>query len=370
MADLPGWNSENKIQITIDHTKIDSDLSHFPVTVFETHLSEVFDELSDANRKKIAFTKADGTTELYAEIEKYDQTNEKAIWHVSASGWTISSSVDTIFYIYYDSAHADNTAHIGDVGERTEVWDSNFKMVQHMNQDPSGTAPQMVDSTSNDNDGTSGGSMTSADQVEGQIDGGLDFDGGDDYIDCGSNVSLDVSEITWEMWIKRGETSSGDERALIGGNGSNGEYSWQLDPNGASERQQFIVCNGDAAYSSTNINDRNWHHVAVTRAADNTVTFYLDGSTDGTGSVGVKSDYNGIKIGRGHSAYPEFKGIIDEVHISGTVRSAAWIKADYYSGKDVLRLYTELRILQNLIQVEYAESSEIAGNAIFFGANF
>jgi hypothetical protein len=38
-----------------------------------------------------------------------------------------------------------------------------------MAEDPSGTAPQVIDSTSNSNDGTSAGSMTSGDLVDGEI---------------------------------------------------------------------------------------------------------------------------------------------------------------------------------------------------------
>ena len=45
---------------------------------------------------------------------------------------------------------------------KTVVWDENTKMVQHMNQNPGGTAPQMLDSTQYANNGTSGGTMTSA----------------------------------------------------------------------------------------------------------------------------------------------------------------------------------------------------------------
>jgi hypothetical protein len=100
MAWLSGWSK--RIKLTVDHTKVDADLTHFPVTAIlsSSQGEEVFSELgADANRFKIAFTKADGETQLYAEIEKFDYTNSKAVFHVSKSDWVVSASADTDFYL-------------------------------------------------------------------------------------------------------------------------------------------------------------------------------------------------------------------------------------------------------------------------------
>ncbi len=118
---------DKRIKLTIDHTYVDSGLTHFPVLVSLSTGHGIFSELgSDANRFKIAFTKADGTTELYADIENFDYSNKKATYHVSKSDWTISSTVDTEFYLYYDNSHADNTTYISDSGGTAaqSVWDS------------------------------------------------------------------------------------------------------------------------------------------------------------------------------------------------------------------------------------------------------
>ena len=45
--------------------------------------------------------------------------------------------------------------------------------------------------------------MVSTNSVNGQIGKALDFDGSDDYIDCGNDSSLDITdEITIEAWVK------------------------------------------------------------------------------------------------------------------------------------------------------------------------
>ena len=117
MAWLDGWD-KRRIKFTVDETKIDTaDLTWFRVivTLSSTQMVKVFAELtSDANRFKIAFTKADGTTELYAEIERWDTANQKVIIHVSKYDWVIFYTENTDFYMYYDIDHADNIDYIGD----------------------------------------------------------------------------------------------------------------------------------------------------------------------------------------------------------------------------------------------------------------
>ena len=73
--------------------------------------------------------------------------------------------------------------------------------VFHMGQDPSGTAPQMVDSTGNQ-DATSQG-MVSGDSISGKIGNELNFDGIDAAIVVPDSANLDwgTSDFTVSLWI-------------------------------------------------------------------------------------------------------------------------------------------------------------------------
>ena len=188
MATLAGYNK--RIKLTIDHTKVDSTLPFFPVAVHLTSSQGqgVFSELERyGNRSKVAFTAADGASQFYGEVEKFDYANSIALYHVSKTGWSISASADTVFYMYYNRNSADNSTYVGDAGSTPgeSVWNSGYKMVQHMNQNPSTT--NAIDSTSNDNDGTPNGSMTTGDLIAG-LDSALaiDLDGTDDFFHVGS----------------------------------------------------------------------------------------------------------------------------------------------------------------------------------------
>jgi len=140
-----GWLSDwaKRVTVTVNASQLtdSNDLTWFPVMLelgtsvgmTGDDVSCIFDEVGD-NWQKIAVTTSDGETELYVEIEKWDDANEQAWLWVSKTGWVIDSETDTTLYLYYDSTHADNDTYVGDPGSTTaqNVWDSNFKFVSHM----------------------------------------------------------------------------------------------------------------------------------------------------------------------------------------------------------------------------------------------
>ena len=109
---------------------------------------------------------------------------------------------------------------------------------------------------------------------------------------------------------------------------------------------------GDEEVATTALNDNSWHYVASvltgTTMAD--VVHYIDGANDGTtgagGSTTVNTNTAGDKVtlgARTQSTVQVFEGgILDEIRISNTARSAAWLKAEYYTGNDALLIYENL----------------------------
>ena len=357
MAWLSGW--DNRIKLTIDNTKIDSELSHFPVTVVlsSTHGDCVFDELtSNANRTKIAFTKSDGTTQLYGEIEEWDDANESAVIHVSLSGWSISSSADTDFYMYYDSGHAANTTYIGDIDSTPghSVWDSNFKFVCHM---VDATTSTVKDSTSNGNDGTKGAANNPI-EATGKIGKGQDF-GGHSSITFSSYLFNANADYT--IFVIFNQESYSFKDVLFH------QYPYYNHFLTFSD----VLTNDDLSVRAES--DSSWDNfgrvlevpfdtykaVTFTRASDYSYGFndgvkgtgYAVGTFGGTGSGGSTLGYFS---NRG------FYGIIDECRISNSARSDAWIKATYNTLWDTLLTYGS----------EETDSGGVTENAVFFGMAF
>jgi len=134
----PNWWNENWSyyrKITIDHNKIDKDLINFPVLV---KIGSTIAEKSD-DGKSIRFIGNDNTTELYYEIEEWNNSEDSYVW-VNIS--FISSTSNTSFLMYYNNSKALDNQH------PEKVWDSNFTLVQHLDE----TTGIHYDSTTNNND--------------------------------------------------------------------------------------------------------------------------------------------------------------------------------------------------------------------------
>jgi hypothetical protein len=240
-ASLSGWGQ--RIAVTIDQTRIDSNLSDFPVLI---HLSGdsgingadvrgIFTELgSDANRKRIAVTSGDGVTECYVEIEKWDTANKEAVLWVKVPA--VSSSVDTRLYLYYDREHEENTGRVGDSGSAAgeNVWNSEFKVVQHLGESGEGSSSDYKDSTGNGHDGSGGSGSASGvpEKAAGKIGDSQRFDGYNDYIEIVDSDDFSVpttGELTISFWLSPGAanmpTSGGQYVHFLG----KGEYPDQME---------------------------------------------------------------------------------------------------------------------------------------------
>ncbi|MDO8634974.1 MAG: DUF2341 domain-containing protein, partial [Dehalococcoidia bacterium] len=139
-----GWYDQAWVyrkSITIDHTKVSADMTDFPVLI---NLSSDSDLASDAldNGYDILFTSSDATTKLNHEIEQFDGATGKLVAWVKVP--SLSSSSDTIIYIYYGNPSSGNQQN------PTGVWDSNYKAVWHLGETTGGSGA-IKDSTSNAN---------------------------------------------------------------------------------------------------------------------------------------------------------------------------------------------------------------------------
>ena len=355
---MASWLSgySKRIKLTVDNTNVDDTLSDFPVLVkisnssgiSSTDVTSVFTELgSDANRKKIAVTISDGETQCYVEIERFDYSNSVAeLWIKVPS---ISSGATTDLYLYYDSSKSDNTTYIGDTGDTPaqSVWDSNFKLVMHMAQDPNGdVADAIKDSTSNVNHGTPGGAMTSADLVDGKVGKAVDFDGGDDFIKTGGWFDLSNNDFSLSAIIKLNTLTTNGATVLgLSANSislpywmfmyrqDKGGMTFQTDTGGGSA----VWPSGINAAVTTDphsvdlLRDRTTGNLKI--AVDGAV--YTDETYDPTFDSAHINNHLQMAAWSS-SGGNHFPGWLDEIRVSDITRSVAWVKATHYSNWDGL----------------------------------
>ena len=356
---LSGW--DKRVKITVNSSDIDEALVDFPVLVHlsnsssgenDEDVSFIFDELqSDNNRKKIAVTTSDGTTQCYVEIERWNDTSEQAWLWVKVPN--ISNTTDTALYVYYDKDKADNIAYVDDTasGNSTKVWDSNFKAVLHLNQTPSGLADEIKDSTSYANHGTTEGSMNSTDLVDAKIGGGLEFDEIDDLVRVpnSTGLSFNKSSGTCELWINWVNASDGDSQIVMASSnrftvGAQDGFEWASQGSG---NHFFYPWGGDGSNYNLGPNPFTngvWHHLVVTCLyATKEVKIYVDATsmsftTENVPTYWIQLANTADWLWGGNPDRPTryFDGMFDEIRIHSEARSDSWIEASYESGRDDL----------------------------------
>lgn len=372
MAWLGTWTK--RVKLTIDQTDIDATLANFPILVhlsiasgrFDDDVSFVFDELqNDTNRKKIAITKADGTTQCYVEIEKWDDANEHAWLWVKVP--SIAADVDTDLYLYYDITQADNTAYVGDPNSTPaeNVWDTNFRFVSHMRDDPD--TSHIRDSTANNNDGAKVAANRPVITTAGKIDGAQDFEAGtSDYITVPRTASLEPANITLEAWTKA-ESWPGWMRMFNKGilDSPYPGYAFLLGPtylllqvNIAGTLQERSTAHGTSAGEE--------HHFAVVYDGSN-IIIYKDGSalqtwTGLSGSI-THATAVALRLGTAETLAQFFDGILDEMRISGVGRTVAWLKATYETGRDDLLDFGTEELLPVVPTVTTQDADEVTSTS-------
>jgi hypothetical protein len=293
--------------------------------------------------KKMALVDSNGT-QCPIEIEDTQfRLNRAIMWTKVPS---VSKDVDTKLYLYYDYTKDDNTDYVGELGDAVAmgVWDDDYVAVYHLENggyNPSGS-DSVEDSTDNLNHGTPNNTPNLVTAKAGR---GLNFDpSSSEYVNLGGNLSeLDgASELTVSFIMKSDEMPFTGYRGIFA-RGSSDRVPWVYGNSGASSISCQCYLNDASTISRTitGLSVDTWH--ALDFVWDGSDFYrYKDGDSAGssvsTSSSTLKNSngYNYIAYMQG---YTYFDGILDEIRISTTARSAAYIKASYYSSWDNLVSY-------------------------------
>lgn len=327
------WSYRKAIVINSDY--VTGDLTDFPVLVsftdssFGTHIQD--------NGEDIIFLDSEGK-KLSHEIESVATSTGVLVAWVKIP--SLSSTEDTVLNMYYGNAG------VGSQQDAENVWDDNFKGVWHLGDFDSTpattTMPDFLDSTSNNNDGSSQNMIGGLENLvsTSTINGGVQFDGVDDYIIVDNSASLSFptgSNFTFSLWTKAYNDQSSDTKfiekktelaqtdpvILIDGNASNVGVTFDVKDESAA--QATVI--GDL----TVFDDDNWHHIVGVKNG-NSIYLYVDSVLDGTDSASFSSDWNNGKIRFGTSkdlGNRFLEGNLDEVRISNIARSTSTIETSY-----------------------------------------
>ena len=338
------WYNSNwgyRVKLTVDSSKVGSDLTDFPIFIDLSEMPSDFWTHVKTDGADIRITKSDQTTEVAREVVGLSTGTSTGEVHFTTDG-TLSSSSDTDFYIYYGNASASDYARTATYGA-DNVWDSNYGLVAHMTEDPSGTAPQMLNSAGGGLDnGTSSGSMTSGDLVAAEVYKGLEFDGSNDYIDHGdpSTFFNSVTQLSATIVAKRDNLSGLDvplTNKTSGGSNTNKIIITSIGTTG-----KMVIETGGSSVkfgrTATGISTGTWYCFGFNGTTNDTsaVEIYFNGvsqTLEAGASINVGSltlDQT-MRAGGGEANSRYWDGNISEVRLSKIVRDADWLAAEYES---------------------------------------
>jgi hypothetical protein len=166
----------------------------------------------------------------------------------------------------------------------------------------------------------------------------LQFDGVDDYVDCGSDNSLHPTDRTTELWVKLNTLPGAGELAmLLDYGGTSYEYYIQVDEDGVV----FVGIEGGTAPDSfssgaTTLSAGKWYHIVLTHTSAKLGTLYIDSVYIDSETWASALDSSGTSLTIGSTGSTRWlDGLIDEVRIYNRALSEEEVRYHYNRGGPV-----------------------------------
>jgi hypothetical protein len=298
-----------------------SSLTAFPKLFVVSNDADIGAELTS---RKLAVTLADGTTQVPYGSHSFISSGGSATFTIRAK-FDLNSAAnqgDTLGYLYYDHTASDQQ-------NRSGVPDSNFKLFCPLEEDPSGSAPQILDWTGNNN-GTSHG-MSSGDLVSAQVANGLNFDSNSKFVSTPLVLSTgEQAEMTVSAVVKPSLTNTTGIIVANRQSDSGGWFELIQRPTGISlevfNSVGTLFGAGPFVPSSGQ-----WYQLDGTVSLSaGQAKLYVNGSLAFTASIsGSIQSLSHVDISTIFSGLFSFTGTIDEVRLAAAVRPSAWIAFNY-----------------------------------------
>lgn len=144
------------------------------------------------------------------------------------------------------------------------------------------------DSSGNGNDDTLT-NMAGDEWTVGLIDGALEFDGSNDYVNVDDAASLDITNaITVTAWIKP-SNPSGNWQSIIANSPTAGQYNyWFYLESNALKLSAYSSTYPGLTASHTISTANTWYHVAFTALNGSTMKIFVNGKEVGSGTAGTE----------------------------------------------------------------------------------
>jgi len=169
----------------------------------------------------------------------------------------------------------------------------------------------------------------------GKVNGALEFDGVDDYVDTGEVARLNISgAITLSAWINYGGSGDLDVLSKVKASNAYGPFSFGFSNTAQGFYESADGSSWGTAIGSSNVYPYGWHQMTATSNAT-VANLYVDGVLVGSDATPAASKIlipEHARIGwyYGSSYSRHFNGALDEVRVWNRSLSAAEVAQHYY----------------------------------------
>lgn len=327
------WNVSYgyRVKITINASQVPSTQTSFPVYVNLANLPAGFFSHVQSDGRDIRVTNSAGT-ELARQIETINTgASTGELWFKADS---ISDSA--YYYIYYGNSGALEPA-ATDADGSQHVWDdggsNNYKAVWHLKEASAGQASDYKDSTSNSHNSTN--TTNEPSQVDGKIGKAQSFNGTSQRVAVGNITN--PTNITVSAWINVVNNSNAKDIFTL--EDASGWPTYIFRVAGTNLRYGYAITSSVyEVWQNTlsNLPTGSFVYVSAVQTGNNTPILYINGAPVDVsvqalaGSPTKANTLLPAGIGAKISTLANFyKGTVDEIRVSDTVRSADWIKTEF-----------------------------------------
>jgi biopolymer transport protein ExbB len=320
-----------RMVLTIDNTTGGENLFDFPLLVKLTPGNFRYDHLARQGAD-IAFYGADGAV-LPHEVETWDPLDASLLW---VRVPVIPAGAATTVEMRYGSSLS------GEPERPAEVWSNGYLAVWHLGE-PAGPCKDSSGHHVDLQSPYAATGHTAATALAAQIGGGQDLGAASSGLVVPAAAGLtDLNPLTFEAWVKPAAAGLAAGDRLF----AKGPFIlWTPDPTSSQELQFELDFTGVGTLMRSWTGcwtPGAWTHLALTWEGTSSyvgLRLYREGSVlvpstmnNGTGSPRTGSADN-LCVGNTETASPTrcLNGVYDEVRISSTPRSPAWLAAQYRS---------------------------------------
>jgi hypothetical protein len=320
-----GW--QYRKQISINHSQVAGDLSNFPIFIHS--IDADLSAKAQPGGDDILFMDGIGVAyKLFHEIESYKASNGELLAWVNIPN--LNADENTTIYMYYGNPESGNAQ----MPER--VWDPYFAVVWHLKE----SSGEIHDSTNR----VSGGTIDGAQLVSGKMGSALEFLDHDSVKGISSSFDDSITDaFTVTAWVKwYGPCTYPHDQIIFDGRSSltNGFVFFIQHDTGLLK--MYLMRANTVIYSESPIPVGVWTFVVgVFNDDTNTMRLYINGGENGT--ITTTQQYldssESAMIGNNHWAssdgqWAPTNGVIDELRIVQTERTADWLVTEYNNQND------------------------------------